>query len=118
MLKSPAELALMQAAADITIAAYRDIYPKIREGMTPSDIEGLFTAAITTRGGTNPWGLILLGEASAYPHGSGKPQHVRKGEVVLLDCGCDVQEMSAHCGLGLVGPPGEHRLDDGRVLRE
>jgi Xaa-Pro dipeptidase len=90
MLKSPAELALMQAAADITVAAYRDIYPKIREGMAPSDIQGLFTAAITARGGANPWGLILLGEASAYPHGSGKPQHVRKGEVVLLDCGCDV----------------------------
>ncbi len=90
MIKSPAELALMQAAADVTVAAYRDINPKIREGMTPSDIEILFNAAITSCGGTNPWGLVLLGEASAYPHGSGKPQHVRKGEVVLLDCGCDV----------------------------
>ena len=90
MIKSPAELALMQAAADITVAAYREIFPRIREGMTPSDIEGLFTAAITTRAGMAPWSLILLGEASAYPHGSGQPQHVRKGEVVLLDCGCEV----------------------------
>jgi Xaa-Pro dipeptidase len=95
MIKSPAELALMQAAADITVAAYRDIFPRIREGMTPSDIEGLFTAAVTTRAGTAPWGLILLGEASAYPHGSGQPQHVRKGEVVLLDCGCDVHGYQA-----------------------
>ena len=31
---------------------------------------------------------MLLGEASAYPHGSGKPQAVRDGEVVLMDCGC------------------------------
>jgi len=90
MIKSPAELALMQAAADVTVAAYRDVYPKIREGMTPSDIEGLFSGAITARDGSSPWGLVLLGEASAYPHGSGKPQHVRKGEVVLLDCGCEV----------------------------
>jgi Xaa-Pro dipeptidase len=90
MLKSPAELALMQAAADITIAAYRDIHPKIREGMTPGDINALYVAAIEARGAKTDGGLILLGEASAYPHGSGKPQHVRKGEVVLLDCGCEV----------------------------
>ena len=90
MLKSPAELALMQAAADVTIAAFRDIHLKIREGMTPSDINDLYNAAVIARGGANPGGLVLLGEASAYPHGSGKPQHVRKGEVVLLDCGCEV----------------------------
>ena len=90
MLKSPAELALMQAAADVTIAAFRDIRPKIREGMTPSDVTELYNAAVIARSGANPGGLVLLGEASAYPHGSGKPQHVRKGEVVLLDCGCEV----------------------------
>ncbi|NUT00859.1 MAG: aminopeptidase P family protein [Sphingomonas sp.] len=90
MIKTPAELALMQAAADITVAAFRDIHPKIREGMTPADINALYIAAIEARGATTDGGLVLLGEASAYPHGSGKPQHVRKGEVVLLDCGCDV----------------------------
>ena len=90
MIKTPAELALMQAAADITVAAFRDIHPKIREGMTPGDINELYVAAIEARGAATDGGLILLGEASAYPHGSGKPQHVRNGEVVLLDCGCDV----------------------------
>jgi Xaa-Pro dipeptidase len=90
MLKSPAELALMQAAADITIAAFRSIRPHIREGMTPADINKLFSAATTALGADGGDGLILLGEASAYPHGSGKPQHVRRGEVVLLDCGCSV----------------------------
>ena len=34
--------------------------------------------------------LILLGEASAYPHGSGQPQTVKPGEVVLMDCGASV----------------------------
>jgi Xaa-Pro dipeptidase len=91
MIKSPAELALMQAAADVTIGAYDRVYPAIREGMTPGDIEKLFAAAVTALGGTTPWALILLGEASAYPHGSGKPQHVKRGEVVLLDCGCEVR---------------------------
>jgi Xaa-Pro dipeptidase len=90
MIKTPAELALMQAAADVTIAAYRAVHPRIREGMTPAVIGQLFTDAIVGFGGTSPWTLILLGEASAYPHGSGKPQEVRRGEIVLMDCGCDV----------------------------
>jgi len=90
MIKSPAELALMQAASDITIAAYRSIHPKIRLGMTPSDINELYVAAVEAQGALTEGGLILLGEASAYPHGSGKPQHVRKGEIVLLDSGCEV----------------------------
>ncbi|QNM83053.1 aminopeptidase P family protein [Sphingomonas sabuli] len=90
MIKTPAELALMQAAADITLSAYRTIAPQIREGMTPAEIDRLYVAAVTALGGKTDGGLILLGEAAAYPHGSGKPQHVRKGEVVLLDCGCDV----------------------------
>jgi Xaa-Pro dipeptidase len=90
MRKSPAELALMQAAADITIAAYRSIHPHIREGMTPAEIEALYSAATHALGADQSEALILLGEASAYPHGSGKPQHVKRGEVVLLDCGCSV----------------------------
>ena len=90
MIKSPAELALMQAANDITIAAYRLIRPQLREGMTPHDINGLYSAACVGLGADDAEGLILLGEASAYPHGSGKPQHVKRGEIVLLDCGCSV----------------------------
>src|SRR5215213_954959 len=50
MIKSPAELALMQAAADINVAALRSIHPRIREGMTPGDIDGLYRAAITAQG--------------------------------------------------------------------
>ena len=90
MIKSGAELALMQAAADITIAAFRNIHPRIREGMTPAQINEMYVAAVEVQGASTDGGLILLGEAAAYPHGSGKPQHVRKGEVVLLDCGCEV----------------------------
>jgi Xaa-Pro dipeptidase len=90
MIKSPAELALMQKAADITVAAFRYAYRRIEKGMTPEDIDALVAKATRAMGGRYDGGLILLGEASAYPHGSGKPQRVREGEVVLMDCGCSV----------------------------
>jgi Xaa-Pro dipeptidase len=90
MIKSPAELALMQTASDITIAAFRYAHRRVEKGMTPEDIDALIAKATRAMGGSYDGGLILLGEASAYPHGSHKPQVVREGEVVLLDCGCSV----------------------------
>lgn len=90
MTKSPNEIALMQAAADITMAAYRDVHPRIRSGMTPSDIGGMMKAATEAAGGRHEFALVLLGEASAYPHGTGRAQEVRSGEVVLMDCGAAV----------------------------
>jgi Xaa-Pro dipeptidase len=91
MIKTAPELALMQLATDVTIAAYRWTYPRITAGMAPRDIAALMSAATRKLGGSNEWNLILLGEAAAYPHGSGKPQKVVAGEIVLMDCGCSVQ---------------------------
>lgn len=90
MHKSAAEIALMQIASDIIIAAYRHTAPRIELGMTPADIGAIMAAATAALGGKSEFELILLGEASAYPHGSGKPQAVREGEVVLMDCGATV----------------------------
>jgi Xaa-Pro dipeptidase len=90
MHKSPAEIALMQIAADITLAAYRHTAPRIEAEMTPADIGAIMKAATIALGGRSEFELILLGEASAYPHGSGKPQAVKDGEVVLMDCGATV----------------------------
>jgi Xaa-Pro dipeptidase len=91
VIKSPAEIALMQAASDITIAAYRETAPQIARGMTPADIAKIMSSAMAKRGATPGFTLVLLGEAAAYPHGTGKPQEVRPGEIVLMDCGCSVE---------------------------
>ncbi|WP_419816068.1 M24 family metallopeptidase [Glacieibacterium sp.] len=91
MIKTAPEIALMQAATDVTIAAYRWTWPRIRTGMTPEQIGAMMDAATIKLGGVPEFSLILLGEAAAYPHGSNKPQAVREGEVVLMDCGCTVQ---------------------------
>ena len=90
MHKSAAEIALMQVASDITLAAYRHTAPRIAAGMTPAQIGAIMAGATAALGGKSEFELILLGEASAYPHGSGKPQAVREGEVVLMDCGATV----------------------------
>ncbi len=92
MYKSANELALMQTASAITMAAYRSVYPRIEAGQTSQEISTMMSDATRAYGGSVEFSMVLLGEASAYPHGSGKPQIVREGEVILMDCGCSVHD--------------------------
>jgi Xaa-Pro aminopeptidase len=91
MIKSPAELALMQTANDATLAALRYVHRRVERGMSAPDVAELMNTATTTLGGSPEFALVLLNEASAYPHGSLKPQSVGDGSIVLMDCGCTVQ---------------------------
>jgi Xaa-Pro dipeptidase len=95
MIKSPAELRLMQTANEIMLASLRYAGERTREGMTPTDIDAMIAAAQKKLGGAYDGGLVLIGEASAYPHGSHKPQIVRRGEIVLMDCTCAVHGYQA-----------------------
>ncbi|MGN6820443.1 MAG: M24 family metallopeptidase [Sphingomonas sp.] len=90
LVKTPAEIALMQYATDITIAAYRYTIPRVEAGMRPEDINAIMNRAHVGYGGVSQFEDALIGEAAAYPHGSEKPQIVRPGEIVLMDCGCSV----------------------------
>jgi Xaa-Pro dipeptidase len=116
MVKSPAELALLQKATDITIAAYRQVAPRIQRGMTPKDIGAMMDATHVALGAQPEFALILLGEASAYPHGSGKPQAVRDGEVVLMDCGCSVEGYQSDISRSFVF--GEANAEQRRVWQQ
>jgi Xaa-Pro dipeptidase len=91
LIKSPAELALLQLANDVTIEALRQVHAQVALGMSGSDIGALMDHATISLGGSPEFSLVLLNEASAYPHGSVKPQKIREGSVILMDCGCAVQ---------------------------
>ena len=91
MHKSPAELALLRVANQVTLEAIRYTHSKVQAGMKASDIAALISAATVALGGGDDEGaLVLLNEASAFPHGSHKPQEIREGSTVLIDTGCKV----------------------------
>ncbi|CAN5423951.1 metallopeptidase MdpA [soil metagenome] len=91
MIKTAPEIALMQLATDVTIAAYRWTVPRVTAGMAGPEISALMNAATRKLGGSPEFALALIGEAAAYPHGSRKLHTVTDGEIVLMDCGCTVQ---------------------------
>jgi Xaa-Pro dipeptidase len=90
LIKSPAEIALMQVANDITLAALKILRAQTAKGMTGKDLGDLMTKTTIRLGGTPEFSLALLNEASAYPHGSVKPQVVHEGSIILMDCGCSI----------------------------
>lgn len=94
LIKSPAELALIQKAHDITIAAYKASIAMLHEGMTPGEFSAITEEAHSKLGVSGGIG-VNFGEASAYPHGSIKPQHLKKGDIVLMDGGCQVEGYSS-----------------------
>ena len=61
MIKSPAEIALMQRANDITIAAYKAAFATLREGMTQCELGRNMHAPPSTRSAaSDPWALRQL----------------------------------------------------------
>ena len=95
MIKSSAELSLMQKAADITSAAIKIGITKLREGMTQKELSSIIDDAQARMGGLPEFSLALFGESSSFPHGSTKPRTLKKGDIVLMDCGCTVENYSS-----------------------
>lgn len=88
-LKSPAEIALLQRANEITLAVHKAAASILHEGITTTEVQAFVTEAHRRLGATPPPGtpLVLFGEATAYPHGVGYPQTLADGDMVLLDIG-------------------------------
>jgi Xaa-Pro dipeptidase len=90
LIKSPAELSLMQAANNVTIEALRSVHARVERDMSSADISALMDRTTVALGGSPEFSMVLLNEASAYPHGSVQIQTVREGSIILMDCGCTV----------------------------
>ncbi|HKE60052.1 MAG TPA: Xaa-Pro peptidase family protein [Pyrinomonadaceae bacterium] len=90
MIKSPAELALMQLANDITVVAYKATRDSMTEGMTQGEFAGNCAAAFRALGSSGGI-FVSFGKYTAFPHGSSTPQKLKEGDVVLMDGGCSVE---------------------------
>jgi Xaa-Pro dipeptidase len=94
MIKSSAEIALLQRANDVTIAAYKAALATLREGMTQFELSQNITEAY--RGlGFRGYALVSFGKYTAFPHGSIQPQQLREGDVVQIDDGANVEGYQA-----------------------
>ncbi|MCX6212387.1 MAG: Xaa-Pro peptidase family protein [Bacteroidetes bacterium] len=86
MIKTKAEIALMQKASDATIDAYKAAFTSIHAGMSQTELSNNITAAFKKLGFSGG-ASVQVGKYSALPHGSITPQTIREGDVVMVDGG-------------------------------
>lgn len=89
--KSPAELALMQRAKDMTLEVHKVAASILREGITTTEVTRFIEAAHRKVGAPgSTFCIVLFGEDSAFPHGVRQPRPLRDGDMVLIDTGCQL----------------------------
>ncbi|GAB3042986.1 M24 family metallopeptidase [Stenotrophomonas tumulicola] len=92
MRKSPAELALMQQACDMTLFVQRLAAGIAHEGITTGQLVRFIDEAHRALGADDgsTFCIVQFGHATAYPHGIPGVQQLRDGDLVLIDTGCTV----------------------------
>ena len=112
MHKSPAEIALMQRAMDITIAAYKATFETFLEGMTQDELRGHIAAAHRALGAPGGGASVSFGAFTAFPHGSIEPQRLKEGDVIQVDGGCAIDGYQSDITRTVVfGKPSQRQMD-------
>ncbi len=118
MIKSPAEIALMQKANDITIEAYKVAISMLKEGMSQGEFSGIVSEAHSKLGASGG-AFASFGAPSAFPHGSSTPQELKKGDVILMDGGCKVGGYSSDISRTIVfGEPTKRQREVWNIEKE
>lgn len=87
-LKSRAEIALMQHAKTVTLEVHRRAHAQLHEGQMASEvvrfIDAQHRALICA---SNTFCIVCFGEDSSLPHGGEGDRALKRGDVVLIDTG-------------------------------
>lgn len=89
--KSPAELALLQKAIDITGEAQRDIARNLKPGMYEYEVQAVLEAAFTRNGAERPGFPSIVGSGlfSTILHYSENHKRIEAGDTVVCDIGAE-----------------------------
>lgn len=89
--KSPAELALLQKAIDITGEAQRDIARNLKPGMYEYEVQAVLEAAFTRNGAERPGFPSIVGSGlfSTILHYSENHKRIDAGDTIVCDIGAE-----------------------------
>jgi Xaa-Pro dipeptidase len=94
MIKSPAELALMTRAKEMTLAVHKATASMLYEGITTEEVGAFLDAAHRKVGAPKGsyFKIVLFGPDSSFPHGVKTPKALEDGDMVLIDTGCQLHD--------------------------
>jgi len=92
MRKSPAEIALMQQAKNMTLEVHRRAAQILAPGITTTEVKRFIDEAHRAMGAAgSTFCIVQYGRATAFPHGLPGEQRLAEGDLVLIDTGCTIE---------------------------
>ncbi|MFX1270590.1 MAG: M24 family metallopeptidase [Promethearchaeota archaeon] len=108
--KTQEELMLMRKAGRIINDAVSKAFAEAELGMTELEVQQMVKAEITNLGAVPTFSAIQFGENSALPHASAGTRELKRGDMVLMDCGCIVEGYNTDMTrVGVVGNPSDEQ---------
>ncbi|CAL2104748.1 Xaa-Pro dipeptidase [Tenacibaculum sp. 190524A02b] len=94
MIKSKAEIAIMQRAMDITLEVQKAVARILRVGISTKEVTDFINEAHKRYGipSGSYFCIVLFGVDSSFPHGVKTPKNLEENEVVLVDTGCQLHD--------------------------
>ncbi|HSI71749.1 MAG TPA: Xaa-Pro peptidase family protein, partial [Fimbriimonas sp.] len=89
--KSDEELQRMRVAGSIADKAFKVVSPNIKAGLTERQVSKMLSDAMAELGGTPVFSIVAAGKGSAEPHHISDDTVLKRGDVVILDFGCDFE---------------------------
>lgn len=108
MIKTPAELARLRRAVEITEHALQHSMAAVRVGMSERELGAIFEAAILEAGGQPYLTVIGGGTFGAYPNHVPGDYRIKAGDLIRWDVGCEYNGYVADIArTACVGAPNE-----------
>lgn len=94
MIKSEAEIAIMQHAMNITLEVQKAAARILYVGISAKEVTDFTNEAHKRYGATagSYFCIVLFGVDSSFPHGVKSPKDLEENEIVLIDTGCVIHD--------------------------
>tara|TARA_R110002050_G_scaffold202806_1_gene338039 strand:- start:44645 stop:45862 length:1218 start_codon:yes stop_codon:yes gene_type:complete len=94
MIKSKAEIAIIQTLMDITLEVHKATARILKVGITEKEVTAFIHEAHKRYGITSGsyFCIILFGVDSSFPHGVKSPKNLELNDMVLVDTGCSAHD--------------------------
>ncbi|MDE1992473.1 MAG: aminopeptidase P family protein [Rhizobiaceae bacterium] len=91
-IKSPAEIALVQYAMDLTLDIHKRAHALMKPGIKASEVVDFIDRQHRAAGadGGSTFCIVSFGTATSLPHGADGDQTLAEGDAILVDTGCQI----------------------------
>jgi Xaa-Pro dipeptidase len=106
IIKSEDEVALMRRAGHIIDDAVMKGFSEAQLGMTELQVKQVIQEEIIRQNATPSFATVQFGKNSALPHADSSSRDLRKGDAILMDCGCSIDGYNTDMTrVGVMGDP-------------